>query len=123
MKRPLGWVALLYAAGLLLAEFFPLPLTALFVASLTLTIAALLGGRARLWLLMPLIVCVAWTNLTSRTAIVSPPDVRRLFNDTTEDVAVRGTLLETPGARVYVRDAVETSRTLATLSLTSIRRG
>jgi hypothetical protein len=72
MKRPLGLVALLYAAGLLLAEFFQPRLVLLFAISLALAAIALLSGRARRLLIWPLVVLVGWTNLVSRTTVVSP---------------------------------------------------
>jgi ComEC/Rec2-related protein len=123
MKRPLGLVALLYAAGLLLAEFFQPPLVLLFAVSLALAAIALLWGRARRLLIWPLVVLVGWTNLVSRTTVVSPNDLRRQLTDAAEDVVVRGTLPDTPSGRIYVHDEMETSRTLAQLSLTSIRHG
>ena len=80
MKRPLGSVALLYASGLGLAEVFHPGLTILFSVSLTIAVAALVVGRARAFLLWPLIVLTGWTNLAWHTAVVSPHDLRNALN-------------------------------------------
>ena len=123
MKRPLGLVALSYAGGLLAAEFLQPPLAALFLLSLALAVVALLFGKTRALLLWPLIFLTGWTNLVSRTAVVSPHDLRTALTDAPEEVAARGRLLETPGERLYVHDEIESSRTLARLTVTAIRRG
>jgi competence protein ComEC len=122
MKRPLGLVALLYAIGLMLAEFVQPSLAFLFSCSFGMLIAALLAGKTRRFLLWPLIVLTGWTNLVWRTAVVSPHDVRRLIGDSAEEVIVRGKLLETPSERIYLHDEIETSRTLAHFRLTAIQR-
>jgi hypothetical protein len=70
MKRPLVPVALCYAAGLLLAEFFQPPLAVLFLLSFALLFAALAWSRQRMILLWPLLGLVGWTHLNSRTAVL-----------------------------------------------------
>ena len=122
MKRPLAWVALSYGGGLLLADFFQPPLTLLFACTLTLAAATIAIARARSFLLWPLIFFAGWTNLVSRTAVISPHDLRICQNSAAEIVTVRGVLLETPTQRVYVRDEHETWRTMARVQVTSQRR-
>src|SRR3989442_699583 len=104
MKRPLGLVALLYAGGLVTAEFFRPPLAALFSISLALAVIAMVSGKARPFLLWPLIFFTGWTNLNWRTAVVSPHDLRRLFTAPAEEVVARGRLLETPAEHIYVHN-------------------
>src|SRR6185295_12046553 len=122
MKRPLGFVALIYMGGLVMAEFFGPPLPLLFSISLLVAAVALAWRRARAWLIWPLIFLTGWTNLTWRTAIVSPHDLRAQFTDAPEEAIVRGHLLETPTERLYVHDETESSHTLARLSVVSVRR-
>ena len=123
MKRPLVPVALCYAAGLLLAEFFHPSLTALFFFSFTVLVAALAWSRRRLVLLGPLLVLVGWTNLTSRTAVLSPQDLRVVLGTNAAFVTVRGTLAETPSQRVFERDEQEMWRSLAQVEVAALKRG
>jgi len=123
MKRPLVSVALCYGSGLLLAEFFQPPLFALFLVTFIALALALIWSRARSHLLWPLLILAGWTNLVSRTAIISPHDLRRVMNDAAALVTVRGTLAETPSLRVFERDEQESWRTLAQVRVTELRQG
>jgi ComEC/Rec2-related protein len=120
MSRPLVSVVIAYAAGLLLAEFFPAPPTALFGAGFGLLAGALVFGKLRPLLLWPLLLVTGWTNLAVHTQILSPRDLRVLLSDQPQIVTVRGILCETPGERIYVRDGVEKKRTLAQLQVRAI---
>ncbi len=122
MKRPLGFVALLYGGGLVLAEFFQPPLLFLFAISFLVAGAALRFHRSRPAMLCGLILLAAWANLTCRTAVISPHDLRSMLGKSPEDVVVRGRLIETPSERIYLRDDAEMSRTLAELCLGAIKR-
>jgi ComEC/Rec2-related protein len=123
MRRPLVIVALLYTGGLLLGEYFQPPLPVLLALGLAVVGAAVLWARGRAWLLVPLLVLAGWANLTSRTAILSPHDLRTLLGHDAADIALRGTLAETPSVRMFVRDEKESFRTLALLEVTALRRG
>ena len=72
-----------------------------------------------IWLL---IAFVGWTNLASRTAIVSPNDLRALLGDTNAIVTVRGTLTETPHWRITERDGQQTERSVAQVQVTALCR-
>ncbi|TAL01990.1 MAG: DUF4131 domain-containing protein, partial [Verrucomicrobia bacterium] len=121
MKHPLGNVALFYAGGLLLAEFLQPPLVILLSVTLAIAVAAILLSRWRSFLLGPLLILIGWTNLVSRTAVISPHDLR-LILDKPDIVTVRGVLTETPTQRVFVRDEEESWRTLARIRVTEISR-
>jgi DNA internalization-related competence protein ComEC/Rec2 len=123
MKRPLVTVALLYTAGVLLGEFWPLPLTWLLALSLGMALVFIVGSSMRPHLLALLIVIAGWTNQVTRTAIISPYDLRSLVGANAEIVALRGRLCETPDQRVYERHGEESWRTLARLEVSAIRRG
>ena len=123
MKRPLVPVALCYAAGLLLAEAFQPPLLVLFIIAFALLACTLVWSRARFLLLWPLVALVAWTNLVSRTAIVSPYDLRQVAGDRAAYVTVRGTLSETPSLRVFERDEQESFRSVAEVSVIRLNGG
>src|SRR5688572_26265795 len=122
MKRPLGIVGLFYGAGLLLAEWFQPPLVFLFVTALTLALGAIFIRQARPWLIWPLILFTAWTNLVCRTAIVSPHDLRNVLSTEPEQVVIRGALCETPVEHAYLRNGEPASRTVARLDVTGLRR-
>jgi competence protein ComEC len=123
MRRPLVIVAILYTAGLLLAEETVSPLPWLLGIGLALAIAALFLQRFRRWLLPPLVVLAGWANLTAQRDIVSPHDLRLLLTETPAETSARGILVETPSVRLYVRDEVESFRTLAVVKVESVRVG
>ena len=122
MKRPLVAVVSCYATGLLLAELFQPPLVALFGIAFVVLVLVLVLEKLRPLLLWLLIAFVGWTNLASRTAIVSPNDLRALLGDTNAIVTVRGTLIETPHLRITERDGQQTERSVAQVQVTALRR-
>ena len=123
MTRPLGTVAICYTGGLLLAHFFHPPLWLLFSASFITALAAIVWARGRSWVLWPLVALAGWTNLESRTAVISPYDLRTIESGVASDlVTVRGTLIETPQERTIIRDERESSHTLARVELSAIQR-
>jgi competence protein ComEC len=121
MNRPLVAVVGCYAAGLLLAEIFQLPLVALFVFSFLVLILVLVLKKLRPLLIWPLLALVGWTNLIFHTAVVSPNDLRNLTGNETEIVSVRGNLIETPHIKISERDGEQTEHSLAQVRLTEIR--
>ena len=123
MKRPLVPVALCYGSGLLLAEFFQPPLRWLFAASFAILAVALVSSQRRFVLIWPLLMVVGWTNLVSRTAVVSPRDLRLVMNTNGAVLSVRGTLVETPSQRVFERDERELWRSLAQVEVSAIKQG
>ncbi|MEI8289722.1 MAG: ComEC/Rec2 family competence protein [Verrucomicrobiota bacterium] len=123
MNRPLVSVVLAYAAGLLLGQFVHPPLAALFAASFSILILALIVKNFRQPLLWLLFALAGWTNFAIQTQILSPQELRKLLPNEPELVTVRGHLAETPSQRVYVRDEVESWRTLARLYVTGLARG
>jgi len=122
MKRPLLPVALCYGSGLLLADVSQPPLRYLFASAFLLLVLAVAWSRGRIFLLWPLLILVGWANLVSRTAILSPNDLRTIIGSEAALVRVRGTLVETPSQRVYERGDQQTSRTLARLRVTQVAR-
>jgi len=123
MKRPLLIVALTYVGGVATANFFEVRLTLLFGLSLVLASATLGWARTRPHLLWPLVFFAGWTNLATRTATLSPYDLRRIVGEQIEYVTLRGTLLETPTQRLYERDEKESWRSLSRMRVTELRRG
>ncbi|HLX95870.1 MAG TPA: ComEC/Rec2 family competence protein [Verrucomicrobiae bacterium] len=122
MKRPLVAVVSGYVIGLLLAGIFHLPLGALFAISFLVLILVLVFEKFRPWLIWLLLVLAGWTNLTTRTAIVSPDDLRGCLDNNTAIVTVHGTLLETPRIKIVERDDQQTVRSLARVRVTELRR-
>jgi ComEC/Rec2-related protein len=124
MRRPVAILALLYTAGLLLAEFLHLPLSVLWLLNLGVAGAALLWPQGRRGMLVVAVVLMGWLNLTLRTSIVSPNDLRLLLsNAVPAEVVLRGRLLETPSLRLFVRDDEESYRTLAMVSVEALATG
>jgi len=121
VKRPLVSVVSYYVVGLLLAEFFHLPLGALFAVSFLVLVPALVLEKLRPWLVWPLIALAGWVNLASRTAVVSPHDLRALLGNDTAIATVRGTLLETPHIKIVERDNQEIEHSVAQVRVTQLR--
>lgn len=123
MKRPLLPVALVYVGGLLLAEAVQPPLLFLFILAFAMLILALAWARQRGFLIWPLLIVVGWANLVSRTAVVSPNDLRKVADGEPDLVTARGALAETPSLRVYGHGELESFRTLARIRVTALNRG
>jgi competence protein ComEC len=121
MKAPLVPVALVYAAGLLVGRFVEAPLLFAFIACIVLAAGALLVKQARVWLLAGSLLVFGWLNLTLRTAVISPVDLRTLVQDRALLATVRGTLTGAPTHRVSLRDDHESWRTLAELAVDEVR--
>lgn len=122
MNRPLVSVVLAYAAGLLLAQCFQLPVIWLLGAAFLVLIAAVLFARLRPHLLWPLLILAGWSNLAVRTEIISPHDLRSTLTSGAEIVTVRGELADTPSQRVHIRDSLESWRTLAKVNVSAVKR-
>lgn len=124
MRRPLVIVALLYTGGLVLAEHVSISLPVLWLAALAASGGAFVFARARRWLLAGGLVLLGWLNLTGRTAVVSPHDLRLLVSpDAPVEATVRGRLPEKPSLRMFVRDEEESYRTLASVQVEALRMG
>ena len=121
MKRPLVSVVSFYVIGLLLAEFVQPPLGALFVVSFLILILALVFEKFRPWLIWLLVALAGGTNLASRTAVVSPEDLRNILGKDAAIVAVRGTLPETPRIKIVEHDEQDSERSLARIWVTQLR--
>ncbi|MBI4323774.1 MAG: ComEC/Rec2 family competence protein [Chloroflexi bacterium] len=124
MRHPLLMVALFYAGGMVLGRYcpWPVPLTLLFAAGLGLAIVALGKTSWRAGLIGPLLIVTGWTNLCTRTAILSPSDLRLLIREEVEYVTLRGTLLETPTYRIFERGEREERRSLARIEVIALGR-
>ncbi len=124
MKRPLLIVALLFLAGVFFAEFAPWTCPPFLLAGtgLAVGVLSLFAGRYRPGLLAALLVLAGAANLTLRTRVVAPDDLRHLLGADAQLISVRGTLPETPYHRVYQHEADITWRTLAEIQVHSMRR-
>ena len=123
MKRPLVAVVSCYVIGLLLAGIFQPAPGVLFAIAFVVLAFALVLKKFRPWLIWPLIALIGWTNLVSRTAVVSPDDLRALLGNDAALVTVRGVLLETPHVKIVERDEQETEHSLAQVRVAELRRG
>ncbi len=123
MNRPLVSVAIAYAAGLLLAHMFHAPLPALLTAAFLLLVLVLVLKKFRQWLIWPLLALLGWSNFAVRTSDLAPDDLRTLQAEQPALARVRGTLLETPSLRIYLRDEDRVERMIAAVRVTEIRTG
>lgn len=123
MKRPLVAVVSCYISGLLAGALVHPPLLALFAAAFLVLSLILVLAKLRRWLIWPLLALVGWTNFASRTAVLSPNDLRALLGGEAAIVTVRGQLVATPQLRVFERDEQESWRTLAQVRVSELRRG
>ncbi len=121
MKQPLVAVALLYGAGVVLGHFLEGSLRALFVAEFALIALALFAARVRSLLLPAAIFLFGWLNMTTRTAVISPHDLRSALQDHEAIIFLEGRIADAPSQRIYLRNGVETSHTLAELEVTAVR--
>jgi len=121
MKRPLLWAGLLYVAGILVGNSVPVSLAILLPVSLAVATAAIAWANARLYLLYPLILLVAWTGYTLHTAIISPHDLRRVLGAAPEIVTVRGILSETPTIRYSEVGEKTAWHTMARVDVAALR--
>jgi ComEC/Rec2-related protein len=122
MKRPLVAVVSSYTIGLLLGGAFQPPLMVLFAAAFVLLVVVLVLEKFRPFLIWPLLALAGWTNLASRTAVVSPNDLRALIGNDAAIVTARGTLTETPHLKIVERNEQEMWRTVARLRVMELRR-
>ncbi len=122
MKHPLVAVVIWYAAGLLLADFFKLPLALLFATAFLVLAISLTFKNFRPVLICPLLIFTGWTNLAVHQAVISPNDLRTFLGNEASLVTLRGTLAETPDLKIYEHDGEQTKRTLARVHVHELRR-
>jgi ComEC/Rec2-related protein len=122
MKQPLTVVAMVYACGVLAGRLFPSSLPLLFGSAAAVFLLAVAIPSRREVGLWGLLLLTGWTNLTWRTAVISPHDLRDQVGDETVLATIQGTLIETPSERVFPREGGDAWRTLAVLEAKAIRR-
>ncbi len=120
IKRPLGIVAVLYACGVLIGNYVPLPVYCLLAISAVLLTGVVLAPRLRPHLVRLLFIFIGWTNFACHTALINPNDLRVLLGNDPQLLTLRGTLAETPQLRVYPGDDGDSLRTTAKLDVTAI---
>lgn len=121
MRRPMVIVAVCYGIGLLLARAFPLSWVWLLGGACALALLALLWGRVRFCLLWPLLVLTGWANLTWRTSVLDPYDLRAVVGNHTILTTVRGRLCHTPEVRLSQRQGETHTRLLGHIDVASLR--
>ena len=108
MNRPFVAVVLAYVAGLLIALAARPPLVVLFAGALAVLFLAVALEKYRPILIWLLLILTGWTNLSLRTAVLAPDDLRVQPGDQPALVTVRGHLAETPRLRITEFDDRET---------------
>ena len=121
VKQPLVAVALCYGAGVVLGHFVEAPLVAGFVVAIALALAAFFANQLRLLLLPLLLLLTGWLNLGTRTALLSPHDLRTALGSDAQLVTARGRIISTPVERVSTRRDKESWRALAEVEVSEIK--
>src|SRR5262245_43459020 len=121
MKQPLMAVALLYVAGVALGYLIEAPLLASLGTAFAVALVALCAAPLRPWLMAAAVFLFGWINMTTRTAMVSPNDLRSIIADRPALVTVRGHIDGSPSQRLLLRNGVEKSHTLAVIKVDAIR--
>lgn len=123
MKQPLAGVVALFAVGIVLGRYLEPPLALLFFFTLASGLCFLLVRRCAEYSFACFLVLSGWADLTWRTAVLSPDDLRELVSSDEVLVHVRGTLTDTPEYRVHERRSKLRTNTLAILECDSVRLG
>ncbi len=121
VKQPLVAVALCYGVGVVLGHFVEAPLAAGFTVAIALTLAAFFANQLRPLLLPVLLLLTGWLNLSSRTALLSPHDLRTVLGSDAQLVTARGRIISTPVERVSMRNEKELWRALAEVEVSEIQ--
>lgn len=117
----MAMVAVCYGTGLLLARAFPWSWIWLLGTAWGLALVTLLWGRARYYLLWPLLALVGWANLAWRASVIDPYDLRRTVGDSPILTTVRGRLCQTPELRLSRRNGQTHSRLLGRMEVHAYR--
>lgn len=120
MRRPLISVLFLYAAGILLGDQWPVPLTWLFLPAFLALPCCLCQGRLGSVMLGCLLVLMGWINHARHTGVHSSHDLRALFPGEACLITLRGRL-HTAAVAHAPESGVERVRSLATLDSTACR--
>lgn len=115
-------VAVLHAAGILLADALSLPPAGLIASALATGIAALLLPRARPGLLGLLLFLAGAAHLAWITTPWSPHDLRRVVGEEAIIVTVRGRLVDTPHHRHYAHGEEMSTRSLGEVEVEALAR-
>ena len=121
MIRPFASVALAYLAGVCLSPWVPVPTTAQFIIAFALLLLAFIWTTRRAALLWPLLMLTGWLNMSLRTDVLAPDDLRLAPGDRTAIVTLRGTLAETPHQKIEDVHDQEKWRTLAVVHAREIQ--
>jgi ComEC/Rec2-related protein len=121
LKHPLVPVTLCYAGGVVVAAWVAVPLAGAFVLAFVIAGVALAWERGNPWLLGVLLFLAGIVNLTSRTAVLAPNDLRRVVGTEPVLTTLRGRLLATPAQRLYGEGDRERTRTLARLEVEALQ--
>jgi ComEC/Rec2-related protein len=121
MKRPLVPVALLFGAGVVAGNRWPLQVSLVVGASFLVFLMAAAWARARTSLLCLLCFLVGWANILARTALLSPHDLRRVAGDEPQLATIRGILVESPSLRQTERRGQLAERTVIRVDVREIQ--
>jgi competence protein ComEC len=121
MKQPLVMVAVLYGTGIILGHFLEAPLLRSIIIAIVSAFLALVVRAWRGALVAIAVFLFGWANMSSRTAVISPWDLRTTWQERETIATIQAIVLDTPSERVSSRKGVDSSHTLAELEVTALR--
>ncbi|HVV00016.1 MAG TPA: ComEC/Rec2 family competence protein, partial [Verrucomicrobiae bacterium] len=121
MKRPLLWVFIPYAAGVLAGNYFPAPIFPAAAVCLCLSMAALVSSRLRPALLYLLLLGCGCLSISISKAVLSPYDARTVFGGEPALAAIRGTVNGSCTVREYDEGKRQVWRSTFEMDLTQAR--
>ncbi|MCS7090737.1 MAG: ComEC/Rec2 family competence protein [Verrucomicrobiota bacterium] len=122
MRRPGLLLALCFAAGIWLADRWSLPLVGAWSLAWLLWLVSWVWSAIRPWVLPFLLAAVGGLHLVQRAEPLAPEDLRHVVAHRVPVLAVvHGTLQDSPGLRMRVRDGAASVRTVARLEVHAIQ--
>ena len=122
MRRPFIIPVIVMCGGILAADCSSLPLAPLFSAAFASAGACLLHDQSRSYWLGFALFLFGWVNLATRTATVSPHDLRATLSEQHEFVELQGTLVGRPRELLTERNGIEFRHSVAIVRSTRIVR-
>src|SRR5690242_5498861 len=123
MQRPLLIVAVLYATGILVGDFVPVPVYWLFAACCCGGALTIAWKRGRCVSLPVFLVLLSWASMIWHTAVLSPHDLRAIVSAKPEYVSVRGKLNIAPAEHIFERHNEEAMRSVGYINVSAFGGG
>lgn len=122
MKRPLGWVIIYLAAGILLGWLVRVPVAMWLFAGLTLAAICLASNRWRRRLLPALLIVSGGANISLHQEVICPVDLRLLLDGQPQLTTFEGTISRVERQTTLRSDGRTMPRTSVLLGVNRMRK-